>query len=142
MPDRTIRCADCNKDFQFTEREQEWYREKGLTHEPRRCRDCRASKKAGGGGGGGGSHGGGGSYGSGHGGGGGGGHGGGSYGGGGGGGSYGGGGDDRPRRPARTREMHTVACSACGKDTEVPFKPDLSRPVYCRDCFAARGKKR
>ncbi|HEU4395179.1 MAG TPA: zinc-ribbon domain containing protein, partial [Planctomycetota bacterium] len=36
VPDRTIRCADCNKDFQFTEREQEWYREKGLTHEPRR----------------------------------------------------------------------------------------------------------
>ena len=128
MPDRTIRCADCNKDFQFTEREQEWYREKGLTHEPRRCRDCRASKKTGGGG----SHGGGGGH-----------HDSGSSGPhGGGGGSYGGGGEDRPRRPARTREMHTVACSACGKDTEVPFKPDLSRPVYCRDCFAARGKKR
>jgi CxxC-x17-CxxC domain-containing protein len=129
VPDRTINCADCGKDFQFTEREQEWYREKGLTHEPRRCRDCRAAKKGGGGGGG---HGGGGGS-----------RGGGSYGGGGAGdGGYGGGGDDRPRRPARSREMHKVACSACGKETEVPFKPDLSRAVYCRDCFAARGKKR
>lgn len=118
MPDRTINCSDCGKDFAFTEREQEWYREKGLTHEPRRCRDCRAAKKAGGGPSHGPGHGGGGDP-----------HG-------------GGGGDDRPRRPARSREMHRVACSACGKETEVPFKPDLSRAVYCRDCFAARGKKR
>ena len=33
------------------------------------------------------------------------------------------------------REMHKVTCSECGKETEVPFKPDGTRPVYCRDCY-------
>ncbi len=42
----------------------------------------------------------------------------------------GGGGYDRP-----PREMHTITCSECGKEAEVPFKPDGKRPVYCRDCF-------
>jgi CxxC-x17-CxxC domain-containing protein len=121
VPDRDIQCVDCGKDFVFTEREQEWYREKGLTHEPRRCRDCRAAKKAGGGpsrpsgsGTGGGSPGEGGTWHS----------------------------EDRPRRPPRSREMHKVACATCGKETEVPFRPDPARPVYCRDCFQARGKRR
>ena len=34
------------------------------------------------------------------------------------------------------REMHKVTCSECGKETEVPFKPDGTRPVYCKDCYA------
>ncbi|MEX0786935.1 MAG: CxxC-x17-CxxC domain-containing protein [Dehalococcoidia bacterium] len=34
------------------------------------------------------------------------------------------------------REMHTVTCSNCGKDAEVPFLPRGDRPVYCSDCFA------
>ncbi len=34
------------------------------------------------------------------------------------------------------REMHTVVCSNCGKDAEVPFLPRGDRPVYCSDCFA------
>jgi CxxC-x17-CxxC domain-containing protein len=33
------------------------------------------------------------------------------------------------------REMHKVTCAECGKETEVPFKPDGARPVYCRDCY-------
>ena len=33
------------------------------------------------------------------------------------------------------REMHDVTCSECGKQTQVPFKPDGSRPVYCSDCY-------
>ncbi|KKG10703.1 CxxC-x17-CxxC domain-containing protein [Methanosarcina sp. 2.H.A.1B.4] len=33
------------------------------------------------------------------------------------------------------REMHTAVCSDCGVETEVPFKPDPERPVYCRDCL-------
>lgn len=47
------------------------------------------------------------------------------------------GGYDRP-----PREMHSVTCAECGLDTEVPFKPDGSRPVYCRDCFQARKPRR
>jgi len=33
------------------------------------------------------------------------------------------------------REMHTVTCSDCGQETQVPFKPAEGRPVYCRDCY-------
>lgn len=36
---------------------------------------------------------------------------------------------------SRPREMHTVTCSNCGKETQVPFKPVLDKPVYCDDCF-------
>jgi CxxC-x17-CxxC domain-containing protein len=40
------------------------------------------------------------------------------------------------------REMHQVTCADCGKETEVPFKPDGRRPVYCRDCFQTRRPRR
>ncbi|MHC1754847.1 MAG: CxxC-x17-CxxC domain-containing protein [Methanosarcina sp.] len=33
------------------------------------------------------------------------------------------------------REMHTAVCSDCNVETQVPFKPDPERPVYCRDCL-------
>lgn len=36
----------------------------------------------------------------------------------------------------RPREMHDAVCSACGKDTQVPFEPRNGRPVYCNECFA------
>ena len=42
--------------------------------------------------------------------------------------------DRGSRRVAR--EMHPAVCSACGKDTEVPFVPRGDKPVYCSDCFA------
>jgi CxxC-x17-CxxC domain-containing protein len=29
------------------------------------------------------------------------------------------------------KEMHKAVCADCGKECEVPFKPDPSRPVYC-----------
>ena len=32
----------------------------------------------------------------------------------------------------------TVTCSACGKQTTVPFEPRGDRPVYCQDCFRSR----
>ena len=34
------------------------------------------------------------------------------------------------------REMHSVVCAECGKDTTVPFRPRGDRPVYCSDCFS------
>jgi CxxC-x17-CxxC domain-containing protein len=34
-------------------------------------------------------------------------------------------------------ETSTV-CSQCGKETTVPFKPRLGRPVFCRECFQQR----
>ncbi|MBN1329052.1 MAG: DNA-directed RNA polymerase [Candidatus Heimdallarchaeota archaeon] len=40
------------------------------------------------------------------------------------------------------REMHKVTCADCGNETEVPFKPDGERPVYCQDCYKKRKPKR
>ncbi|MBS3164323.1 hypothetical protein J4439_02740 [Candidatus Woesearchaeota archaeon] len=56
--------------------------------------------------------------------------------------------DDRPRGGdrgggfggPRSTETHTVTCSECGKEAQVPFKPDGTRPVYCRDCFQKRRR--
>ena len=36
------------------------------------------------------------------------------------------------------REMFAAICAECGKETQVPFKPRLEKPVYCSECFAAK----
>ena len=36
------------------------------------------------------------------------------------------------------RQMWKITCSECGKDAEVPFKPDEGRPVYCKPCYHKR----
>ena len=107
-------CRDCGQDFIWTEGEQEFYAQRGLTNEPRRCPDCRRARKAQGGGGGGYASGGGGGYSS--------------------GGGYGGGGYDRP-----PRQMFDTICSQCGKETQVPFQPRGDKPVYCSDCYNTMG---
>ncbi|RLI93911.1 MAG: DNA-directed RNA polymerase [Candidatus Altiarchaeales archaeon] len=40
------------------------------------------------------------------------------------------------------RKMYHIVCSDCGKDAEVPFKPDGNRPVYCRECYQKHRPKR
>ena len=40
------------------------------------------------------------------------------------------------------REMHKITCADCGTETEVPFKPEENRPVYCRDCYQKRRPPR
>ncbi len=40
------------------------------------------------------------------------------------------------------RQLYSVKCANCGKDTQVPFKPAGNRPVYCRDCYMQRRKDR
>ena len=45
MPDKTIRCSDCGQSFTFSQGEQEFFQQKGMT-EPKRCKECRAAKKA------------------------------------------------------------------------------------------------
>ena len=32
-------------------------------------------------------------------------------------------------------------CSKCGKETTLPFKPDSTRPIFCKDCHKARKEK-
>jgi CxxC-x17-CxxC domain-containing protein len=40
------------------------------------------------------------------------------------------------------REMFKATCSQCGGVAELPFEPRGDKPVYCRDCFAARPSYR
>ena len=35
---------------------------------------------------------------------------------------------------------YPIKCSACGKDTTVPFEPRKDWPAYCLDCYKKRGK--
>jgi len=45
MADKALVCRDCGEEFLFTDREQEFFAEKGFTNEPSRCPDCRKAKK-------------------------------------------------------------------------------------------------
>src|SRR5262245_8232801 len=44
--DKPIRCVSCGEDFMFTAGEQEFYKNRGLEHEPTRCKNCREARKA------------------------------------------------------------------------------------------------
>ncbi|MHA1401466.1 MAG: CxxC-x17-CxxC domain-containing protein [Candidatus Heimdallarchaeaceae archaeon] len=33
-------------------------------------------------------------------------------------------------------------CDDCGKESQVPFKQDGERPVYCQDCYRKRRQRR
>jgi CxxC-x17-CxxC domain-containing protein len=111
MSDKTITCRDCGQAFTFTAGEQAFYQERGFS-EPQRCASCRAERKtqraASGD-----------SYDRGY-----------SSGG------YSGG--SRGYSSGGARQMYPAVCSACGKETEVPFQPRSDKPVYCRECFAER----
>ncbi len=39
---------------------------------------------------------------------------------------------------SRERVETTTTCSACGKETTVPFRPTQGRPVFCKECFQQR----
>ena len=54
--------------------------------------------------------------------------------------SYGNGGGYGGGRAERT--MHPAVCSACGKETMVPFVPRNDKPVYCSDCFQSQREQR
>jgi CxxC-x17-CxxC domain-containing protein len=34
-----------------------------------------------------------------------------------------------------SREMFSATCSSCGREAQVPFRPNGSKPVYCSECF-------
>jgi CxxC-x17-CxxC domain-containing protein len=44
--DQVLTCADCGEQFVFTAGEQSFYREKGLTHAPTRCKRCRENRRS------------------------------------------------------------------------------------------------
>lgn len=38
--------------------------------------------------------------------------------------------------PKKKTKSYPIVCDRCGKDGDVPFKPNSEKPVYCKDCFA------
>ena len=44
--EKTITCSDCGKPFAFTIEEQEQFKSRGYTNEPKRCPECRQARKA------------------------------------------------------------------------------------------------
>lgn len=49
---------------------------------------------------------------------------------------------DGPRRDfGAPREMFDAECSNCHKMTQVPFRPNGTKPVFCRDCFKPEGDR-
>src|SRR5204862_2045952 len=102
--DKTLTCADCGQEFVFTASEQQFFADRQFS-EPRRCPSCRASRKAARGDSGGYSSGG--------------------YSAGGytsDGSSAGRGGYERA-----PREMFSATCSSCGREAQVPFRPNGSK---------------
>ncbi len=44
--DKSLQCSDCGASFTFGVEEQEFFRTKGFTNEPKRCPSCRRARKA------------------------------------------------------------------------------------------------
>ena len=42
----------------------------------------------------------------------------------------------------KNKESYSVKCSRCGQNTQVYFKPDGVRPVYCKECLAKSKEER
>ncbi|MBI2832266.1 MAG: zinc-ribbon domain containing protein [Chloroflexi bacterium] len=45
MTDKMLVCRDCGSEFAFTTGEQEFYSSRGLLNEPKRCPECRATRR-------------------------------------------------------------------------------------------------
>ena len=37
--------------------------------------------------------------------------------------------------PPKLVDVSAATCAECGKETTVPFRPRLARPVYCKECY-------
>ncbi len=50
----------------------------------------------------------------------------------------------KPQAPStdKPREVFDAICADCGLAIQVPFKPDGSRPVFCKDCLKEVQRKR
>jgi CxxC-x17-CxxC domain-containing protein len=44
--DKSIQCADCGATFVFSAEDQEFFRSKGYDNAPKRCPECRRSRKS------------------------------------------------------------------------------------------------
>ena len=46
LSDKNLDCVECEKPFVFTAGEQEFFNSRGYTNEPKRCPECRESRKS------------------------------------------------------------------------------------------------
>jgi CxxC-x17-CxxC domain-containing protein len=46
LEDKTLICAECGREFVYTVAEQQAYAQRGFTHEPKRCRECRIRRRS------------------------------------------------------------------------------------------------
>jgi len=44
--DKSIQCSDCGVTFTFSADDQEFFRSRGYTNEPKRCPECRQARKS------------------------------------------------------------------------------------------------
>lgn len=44
--DKSLQCSDCGAFFTFSAKDQEFFKSKGFSNEPKRCSSCRQAKKA------------------------------------------------------------------------------------------------
>ena len=47
--------------------------------------------------------------------------------------------DRGDRQVKKDVQLFAATCTTCGKSCEVPFRPDGTKPVLCRDCFATKN---
>lgn len=46
LSDKTLTCVECGSAFTFTVGEQEFFASRGYTNEPKRCPECRESRRS------------------------------------------------------------------------------------------------
>lgn len=46
LSDKTLSCVECGNSFTFTVGEQEFFNSRGYTNEPKRCPNCRESRRS------------------------------------------------------------------------------------------------
>lgn len=44
--DKSLTCSECGATFTFSAEDQEFFKSKGYTNEPKRCPECREARKA------------------------------------------------------------------------------------------------
>jgi CxxC-x17-CxxC domain-containing protein len=45
----------------------------------------------------------------------------------------------QPRFGGGRAELHDAICSKCGDACQVPFRPNGSKPIFCKKCFSKDG---
>jgi CxxC-x17-CxxC domain-containing protein len=46
----------------------------------------------------------------------------------------------KSREQKSGRPTYEIECSACGKSTDLPFKPDPNKTYFCKSCYENDGK--